>query len=47
MERLEKIRQLLAQKLAIDGELSELKAQIKAEKAAFNTNRKPRKKPEA
>ncbi len=41
MDRLERIHQLTAQKLEIDGELKSLKATLKAESAAL---RKPRKK---
>jgi hypothetical protein len=37
----------MKQKAAIDGELAQIKAEAKAEKAALNANRKPRKKKEA
>jgi hypothetical protein len=42
--RVERIQELLKQKAAIDGELAEIKAQAKAERAAFDASRKPRKK---
>jgi ubiquitin len=46
MERVERIKELLAQKAAIDGELAQLKQQVKQEKAAFTAMRKPRKQRE-
>jgi hypothetical protein len=46
-DRLQKITDLLKQKAAIDTELAQLKGQLKAEKAAFNATRKPRKPKEA
>lgn len=44
MSKAERIKELLAQKQAIDNELAEIKRQANEERAAFATARKPRKK---
>ena len=46
MERVERIKELLAQKASIDTELAQLKEQVKQERAALMATRKPRKQKE-
>lgn len=44
MERLKRIQELLKQKGEIDHELDQIRQQVKAEKAAFSSAKKPRQK---
>jgi len=44
MERLQRIQELLKNRQEIDSELDQIKKQVKEEKAAFASTRKPRKK---
>jgi len=47
LERLQRIKELMAQKTTIDAELKTLQEQVEKESAAFKKPRQPRKKAEA